>query len=152
MKVYCVTIEVQYPFWTDLDRVNSKLEAIVNSVPLPEHADRQVLTIDHLLNSVYQAAITGEDREKLQKKITDTIIPEIKKVNGVAGVEVTGLRENNWQIELHQDKALEKGISLQSVQEALESKNADATVGTVENDGKTIPVDPIKMRSFVDAT
>ncbi|WP_170875350.1 efflux RND transporter permease subunit [Virgibacillus pantothenticus] len=136
-----VTIEVQYPFGTDLDRVNSKLEAIVNSVSLPEHADRQVLTIDHLLNSVYQAAITGEDREKLQKKITDTIIPGIKKVNGVAGVEVTGLRENNWQIELHQDKALEKGISLQAVQEALESKNADVTVGTVENDGKTIPVD-----------
>lgn len=68
-------------------------------------------------------------------------MPELKKVKGVAGVEVTGLRENSWQIELQQDKALEKGISLQAVQEALQSKNADVTVGTVENDGKTIPVD-----------
>ncbi|MFS0646892.1 efflux RND transporter permease subunit [Siminovitchia sp. 179-K 8D1 HS] len=136
-----VTIEVQYPYGTDLDKVNNKLEAIVNSVPLPEHADRQVLTIDHMLNSVYQAALTGDDRDQLQKKITETIIPEIKKVNGVANVEVTGLKDPNWVIELNQEKALEKGISLQTVKDVLESKNMDMAVGTVENNGQTIPVD-----------
>ncbi|MED4850759.1 efflux RND transporter permease subunit [Caldifermentibacillus hisashii] len=136
-----VTIEVQYPYGSDLDKANNKLEAIVNSVPLPEHADRQVLSIDHFLNSVYQVALTGDDRDKLQKKIIETIIPEIKKVNGVANVEVTGLKEKNLLIELNQEKALEKGIRLQTVRDALESKNMDIVVGTVENNGKTIPVD-----------
>lgn len=74
-----VTIEVQYPYGSDLDKANNKLEAIVNSVPLPEHADRQVLSIDHFLNSVYQVALTGDDRDKLQKKIIETIIPKSKK-------------------------------------------------------------------------
>lgn len=44
-------------------------------------------------------------------------------------------------IELNQEKALEKGIRLQTVRDALESKNMDIVVGTVENNGKTIPVD-----------
>ncbi|SFI67503.1 efflux RND transporter permease subunit [Thermoflavimicrobium dichotomicum] len=138
---HMVSVQVEYPYGTDLDKVNSKLEAIVNSLKIPEHAERQILSNDNAMNTIYYFALTSKNPDQLQQKLNNTIIPELKKINGIANVDVQGEKKAKWLIEVNQDKAKAKGISLQTIKETLNAKNTDMTVGAVESDGKTIPVD-----------
>ncbi|RAL23343.1 efflux RND transporter permease subunit [Thermoflavimicrobium daqui] len=136
-----VSLEVKYPYGTDLDKAKNKLESIINGLKLPEQSESMVSGSESANNLVSYFALTSKNYDQLQKKVEDKILPEIKKVNGVAKVDISGLKERKWIIELNESKAKSKGISTQDIKQALNNKNINSTVGIVENKGKTIPID-----------
>ncbi|MDM5154430.1 efflux RND transporter permease subunit [Bacillus sp. DX1.1] len=135
-----ISVFVQYPFKTDIEQASNKLTEAVNRLQLPKGTETKVLNISQSLSSIYQVAITSEHTDELQKSLEETIIPEIKKINGVSDAALTGKKNKKWIIEINKDTAQKLGITLNKVKETIESNSHAVTVGSVNEDGTTIPV------------
>ncbi|WP_203361542.1 efflux RND transporter permease subunit [Bacillus sp. REN10] len=135
-----ITFQIEYPYGTDLDKSSAKLETMISQLSLPEHTEHHILTTDSMMNTVMQFALTADQPDELQMFLNDTLIPEMKKTEGIAGVDVTGESKNEWFIQVNEKRAQENGFTLQAIREALEMKNKDISIGAIDSDGGTIPV------------
>ncbi|WP_100331781.1 efflux RND transporter permease subunit [Bacillus xiapuensis] len=136
-----ITFIVEYPYGTDLDKSSAKLETLISGLALPEYTDHNILTTDSMMNTILQFAIASDRQEELQESLNETIIPEMKKIAGIANININGELKKQWMIEVDEKKAKEHGLTLEAVKQSLESTNKSLSVGTIENDGATIPVD-----------
>lgn len=135
-----ITFQIEYPYGTDLDKSSAKLESIMSGLSLPEYTEHNILTTDSMMNTIMQFALTSDQPDELQMFLNDTLIPEMKKKEGIASIDVSGESENQWFIRVDEEKAQDNGLTLQAIREALDMRNKDVSIGAIESEGNTIPV------------
>ncbi len=139
---------VEYKYGIDIEKEKTKLESIAGSIRLQETPQWKVVSFTDHISIIQQFAITTKgNKEQLQEKLNDQLIPDLKKIEGVADVELLGEAKTKWLIELDIDKAMASGVSLETVRAAIEGKNVVRPVGSVEAQGNTFP---IELRPQVD--
>ncbi|MGA9289344.1 MAG: efflux RND transporter permease subunit, partial [Anaerobacillus sp.] len=68
-------ISLVYPFGTDIEETKRELEDSVSKADLPEEAEVEVISMSAGASPVYEAALSSEDADELQKKLDDVIVP-----------------------------------------------------------------------------
>ncbi len=141
-------ISLVYPFGTDIEETKRELEDIVSKADLPEKAEVEVISMSAGARPVYEAALSSEDADELQKKLEDVIVPELEGLEGVNNVSLSGTKETTLSIKVDEEKASEYGLTLNDIKDKLKEKEYSLPLGSVEEEEATIPV---KLQGSIDS-
>ncbi len=121
---------------TDLQNARAEVEKAVASIDdLPVDAETPVVKEIILELPVVSVALLGDPSATL---VADRIADELRDVDGVAAVNVSGLGERVIVVELDEAKLRTLGISPGQIADAIASAKASIPAGTVERDGQDI--------------
>ncbi|AJY75143.1 efflux RND transporter permease subunit [Paenibacillus beijingensis] len=136
------SIFVQYPFGKDMDKMTADVEGALAKVNLPEKATVNVQRLSAGSQPIYEAAIfsTKNDAAGLQKQLEEEVVPKLQQIEGVSSVELSGTKSEHLNIVVDKDKANRYGISLSTIQSAIQAKNYALPLGSVSQDDATIPI------------
>ncbi|MFF2912502.1 efflux RND transporter permease subunit [Paenibacillus sp. NPDC057934] len=136
------SISIQFPFGSDMDKLSTDIEASVAKLKLPENAKVSVQRLSAGAMPIYQAAIfsKGKDSEELTRKLEDDVVPALQKLEGVSSVTLKGAASDQLQIVVDKEKASRLGVSLSSIQTALQGLNYALPLGNVNEGETTIPI------------
>jgi len=137
-------IVVQYNFGIDLNQAAQQITQQMSSVQgnLPSGVSTpQVRTFDVSSLPVIQVAVTAnEDQATLAADLQKQVVPVLSSINGVAQVNVTGVRNQVVTITLDLAKMQANKISLTALQGALQANNVTLPAGQVTNNGQTFTI------------
>jgi multidrug efflux pump subunit AcrB len=136
------SIAIQFPFGTDMEQMAAEIEQAVDKLNFPERANVSVQRLNIGAAPVYQAAVfsTNNDTEALVDTLQNDIVPKLKALEGVSSVNLKGLVSEELRIVVDKEKAAQKGITLSTIQSALQSLNYALPLGSVSQDDTTIPI------------
>ncbi|WP_431727719.1 efflux RND transporter permease subunit [Verrucosispora sp. TAA-831] len=135
------TIQVQYEFGTDLDDVVNRMQTALNRTRLPDGVEPQVIagsTDD--LPAVVLAASGGDDERALAAKLRDTVVPELAAIEGVRGVELTGVRDDLVVITPDPAKLSRAKVQPTAIGTALQANGVSVPAGAVLDGNRALPV------------
>ncbi|WP_326947677.1 efflux RND transporter permease subunit [Amycolatopsis sp. NBC_01307] len=146
-------VVAQFEFGTDIDAAVSQIQQAVNQVRtrLPQNSEPAVSagsTDD--LPVVLVAAGTAGDPQQLAPALTDQVAPELRKIDGVRTVTVTGVQQPRVTITLDYAKLAAAGIDPTSIATALQTAGAAVPAGTLTEGGKTLSVQVGGAQTTVD--
>ncbi len=136
-------VVTQFEFGTDLDAAVSQIQQAVNQVRtrLPQNSEPSVSagsTDD--LPVVLVAAGTSGDPQKLAPALTDQVAPELRKIDGVRTVTVTGVQQSRVTITLDYAKLAAAGVDPASIATTLQTAGAAVPAGTLTEGDQTLSV------------
>ncbi|WP_410620391.1 efflux RND transporter permease subunit [Amycolatopsis sp. cmx-8-4] len=146
-------VVAQFEFGTDVDAAVSQIQQAVNQVRtrLPQNSEPAVSagsTDD--LPVVLVAAGTAGDPQQLAPALTDQVAPELRKIDGVRTVTVTGVQQPRLTITLDYAKLAAAGVDPTSIATALQTAGAAVPAGTLTEGGKTLSVQVGGAQTTVD--
>ncbi len=133
-------ISLNFEWGTDMSRaladVRDRMERL--RLVLPEGADR-VFVRHFKLETIpvmsFGLSNTG-DYDQFMDKIEREILPKLKRLSGVANVELMGYDPRSIMVDIDQQRMLSHGISLYELIMTLNTANVDAGVGQLYDGGK----------------
>ncbi|MCR6486014.1 efflux RND transporter permease subunit [Amycolatopsis sp. OK19-0408] len=136
-------VVTQFEFGTDLDAAVQQIQQVVNQIRprLPQNSEPAVSagsTDD--LPVVLVAAGTSGDPQALAPALTDQVAPELRKIDGVRTVTVTGVQQPRVTITLDYAKLAAAGVDPTSIATTLQTAGAAVPAGTLTEGGKTLSV------------
>lgn len=134
-------ITITYPFGQDTEEAQSDINNIITDVTTPEDADPEVTALSINSTPIYQGALSSEDLTALQEDVEANVIPSLENLDGVSSVQVTGTEDTKIRIEVDEEKASSYGVTLSSIQEAIQQAEYKLPVGSLEQDGLSTPVE-----------
>src|SRR5579883_244202 len=130
-------IVVEYNFGVDINQVSQQLTQQISHVQstLPSGAmTPQVQTFNvNSLPVIQIAATSNEDQATLAADLQSKVVPALTGIDGVAQVNVTGVRDQIISITLDPAKMQKYGVSPQTVQSVLQANNVNIPAGQVNN-------------------
>lgn len=137
-------IVVEYTFGIDLNQASQQITQQISRVQASLPAGVQAPQIQTFnINSlpVIQLAVTAnEDQATLAADLKTTVVPALSGLDGVAQVNVSGVRARVVSIMLAPTKMQADGIGLQAVAAALQANNVTLPAGQVSTNGQTFAV------------
>ncbi len=137
-------IVVQYNFGIDLNQEAQQITQQMNRVQgnLPSGVlTPQVQTFDVNSLPVIQLAVTAnEDQAALAADLQKQVVPVLSSINGVAQVNVTGVRNQVVTITLDLAKMQADRITMTALQGALQANNVTLPAGQMTNNGQTYTI------------
>ena len=111
-------------------------------IALPDQAKVSVQRLSAGSQPIYQAAIfsSKDDPAQLQKTLQEEVVPKLKQVEGVSSVTLKGTKSEELRIVVDKEKANQYGISLSSIQSAIQALDYALPLGSVKQDENTIPI------------
>ncbi|RSM36583.1 AcrB/AcrD/AcrF family protein [Amycolatopsis balhimycina DSM 5908] len=136
-------VVAKFAFGTDIDAAVSQIQQVVNQVRprLPQNSEPAVSagSTDDLPVALVAAGTTG-DPQALAPALTDQVAPELRKIEGVRTVTVTGVQQPRVTITLDYAKLAAGGVDPASIATTLQTAGAAVPAGTLTEGGKTLSV------------
>ncbi|WP_410639920.1 efflux RND transporter permease subunit [Amycolatopsis sp. lyj-346] len=147
-------VVAQFEFGTDIDTAVSQIQQVVNQLRprLPQNTEPAVSagSTDDLPVVLVAAGTTG-DPQALAPALTDQVAPELRKIDGVRTVAVTGVRQPRVTITLDYAKLAAAGVDPASIATTLQTAGAAVPAGTLTENGKTLSVQVGGEQTTVDS-
>jgi len=136
------SIVIQFPFGSDMDKLSGEVEAAVNKLKLPSTAKLTIQRLSANAAPIYEAAVFSgnSDPQDLIDKLQLEVVPKMEKLSGVNSVTLKGIPSERLNIVVDKEKAAQRGISLNSIQTALQSLDYALPLGAITKDEVTIPI------------
>ena len=137
------SVQLQFDYDADVDtKANDVQKALSkSSASLPDNVDPEVQKGSSDDQPTMTLAVTSdEDQQDLAKVLEDKVVPELKAVDGVNQVTVTGERDRNVVITPDSGKLQDAGLTVQSIKSALTSNGSTLPGGSVNSDKKSLSI------------
>lgn len=137
------TVLVQFDYGTDLDSATGKVEQAVNRLQgqLPDSVQTSVFAGSTDSLPVITLAASGSlSQRDLAHRLTDSVAPKVRKIDGVKDATVTGVRDEQVTITPDAKKLARSGLSAASVVTALQGSGTPVSAGTLTEGGKSLSV------------
>ncbi len=141
-------INLEFPFNTDIDEVEQKVNEYLGDADLPEVVQTQVNRFSFGTFPIYNISLFAKDDADLEAIIEEEIIPDLNKIEGINSVSVGGLKEELLQITIDKEKALAAGLSLDQIKQQINQKYLSFPAGNIGVDELNIP---IRVQESMDA-
>ncbi|OLZ48803.1 efflux RND transporter permease subunit [Amycolatopsis keratiniphila] len=136
-------ITAQFEFGTDIDAAVGQIQRVIDGLKarLPQNSEPTVSagSTDDLPVVLLAAGTTG-DPQALAPALTGEVAPELRKIDGVREVEVTGARQPRVTIALDYAKLAAAGVDPSSIATTLQTAGAAVPAGTLTEGDKTLTV------------
>ncbi|WP_420208592.1 efflux RND transporter permease subunit [Candidatus Electronema sp. JC] len=134
-------INVEFTTGIDIDdalrKVKDKVDEAKNELPSDLEDDPKVFEVNISEMPILVFSISGTCGLSCLKKIADDLEDEIEAVPGVLEADVTGGQEREIRIEVMPDKLAYYGLTINSLQSAVQSENSNTSGGSLRlGDGK----------------
>ena len=134
---------VSYNFGTDLDKASQTLTQQINRIQstLPTNVTPQVQTFNINDQPVVQLAVTSsQDTPTLATNLKNNVVPVLQGIDGVANVNLTGVRTQIVTVALDLTKVKNQGLSATQIQGALQANNSTIPAGELSSNGQTFSI------------
>ncbi len=136
-------IEIEYNYGTDLNQASQTLSQQISRTQqsLPTGVTPQVQTFNVSDLPILQLAVSSsQDEATLATNLQNQVVPLLQGINGVANVNVTGVRDPVVTITLDLTKLQNDGLSVTQVQSVLQANNTTLPAGELTNNGQTLAI------------
>jgi hydrophobic/amphiphilic exporter-1 (mainly G- bacteria), HAE1 family len=136
-------IEVEFDYKTDLDKaqqtLTQRIAQVQSSLPTGVTPTVESFSISDL--PVIQLAVTSDAASAtLATQLKQIVQPKLEQISGVGSVNVTGVRNEIVSIALDPAKVKAKGLTVTTIQSALQANNLTLPAGDMTSDGQTVPI------------
>ncbi|SMX77177.1 AcrB/AcrD/AcrF family protein [Brevibacterium sp. 239c] len=148
------SITVSTKYGEDSDDVVKSLQRAVSQVEstLPDGVEPTVNTMGTDDIPVLALSVTSDaDEDKLAANLDDIAEPELKKIDGVSQVMISGAKTKQVEISIRQDDLEDEGASLDEIAGILQSNGVPTSAGELKGDSGTAPVEVGTRIRSVDA-
>ncbi|MDF2055475.1 efflux RND transporter permease subunit [Priestia megaterium] len=133
-------INLEFPFNTDLDKVEQQINSSIKELDLPESSNVDVNRFSFGSFPIFNISLFAKDDANLEKVLNDEVIPELNKIQGINSVSVGGVKEDLLQITVDKEKAAQAGLTLDGMKEQINQKAVSFPAGTLNGKELQIPV------------
>ncbi len=133
----------QYEYGTDLDDAYMDLRSALDTarVSMPDDVNEPVIVemaIDQM--ETMDVSVTAVGDSDVLSYVTDTMVPELETLSGVADVSVSGGRENYIKVELNSQAMKQYGVTMNGIAQTVASMDFTVPVGSVSQGSQDIAV------------
>jgi len=129
------SINVEFVTGTDIDQalldVKDKVDEAMGELPTDLDEDPSVFEVNFSEMPIVVYSLGGTCGLPCLKEIADDLKDEIEGIKGVLEVEVTGGLEREIRVEVFPEKLAYYGLSIASLQQAVESENQNTSGGNI---------------------
>ncbi len=123
----------------DALRFRSDIETAVRAIRhLPARAETPIVRSLHQSDLVAAVAISGAlplaQLEEVARQLEDRIL----RLPGVAEVQIQGLSQRQWQVEVPRDVLAQHGLSARALAQLIARQNIDLPLGILEGDDREL--------------
>jgi HAE1 family hydrophobic/amphiphilic exporter-1 len=136
-------IEVEFNYNTDLTTAQQTLTQRIAQIQatLPTGVTPTVKSFSVSDLPVIQLAVTSDaDSATLATQLQQIVQPSLESISGVGSVNVTGVSNQIVSITLDPAKMKAKGLSVTTIEAALQANNITLPAGDVTSNGQTVPI------------
>ena len=128
-------VVVEFNWGTEMSFASLDVHEKLDVVNLPQDANTPILLrFDPSLDPIMRIALAGDDDLiSLRLMAEERIKQEIESINGVASVQVSGGMEEEIQINIHEGKLSQLGISVTQISNRLSQENINLTGGSLKD-------------------
>ncbi|HET8844900.1 MAG TPA: efflux RND transporter permease subunit, partial [Ktedonobacteraceae bacterium] len=120
---------------------SQQLTQQISRVQLPTNVKPQVATFNINSLPVIQLAVTSNaDQAKLANELSTQVVPVLSGIDGVAQVNVTGVRNQVITVTLDLKKMKSAGVTETSIKSLLQANNISLPAGQVTDSGQTLTI------------
>ncbi|MPV50400.1 MMPL family transporter [Pseudactinotalea sp. HY160] len=148
-------VMAEFDFGTDTARIEQKMTQAIGRIRsvLPEGTDPNVLAISLDDFPVIQVAVSNggsEGTAQLADRLTETVVPDLERLDGVASASVIGAPGQRVAITPDPAGLARAGVSTQDVAALLTTNGTLMPAGTIDEDGATMAVQVGERLTSVD--
>ncbi len=134
-------LNLEFPFNTDMDKVEQKLNAVIKETDLPEGVEPKVNRFSFGAFPIFNISLFArDDLTDIEKILENEVIPDLKKIKGINSVSVGGLKEELVQITVDKELAETYGLYLTSIKDQINNKLFSFPAGTISSGELRIPI------------
>ncbi len=136
-------ITASFDYGTNIATAEQKVQLAINRISgtLPDSAETQVLTFSFSDLPVIQVAVTSDlDPIDLSAQLENTAIVDLKKLDDVSDATLLGTTTQRVVITPDPEELFIRGLSNQSIRDALDENGVLLPAGQITEDGTTLTV------------
>ncbi len=133
-------INIEFPFDTDMDKVEQQIDAAIQDANLPEEATTKLNRFSFGSFPIYNISFFSKDGKEIESLLKNEIEPELNKIPGINSVSVGGYKDDLVQITVDNKKATAAGLSLSSIKEQINAKYVSFPSGQLAEGDSKIPI------------
>ncbi|MDM7887373.1 efflux RND transporter permease subunit [Curtobacterium sp. RHCJP20] len=134
-------VSASFDYGSNLASAEDKIQTAVNALSLPDTVQTQIVTGSFDDLPVLQLAVTASgNQEQLVDRLNATAVPDLEKLDGVRQADVFGNPGRRIVITPNEDELAARGLTTQSISDALDDNGTLIPGGTITQDGKTLSV------------
>ncbi|MGC0403954.1 HAE1 family hydrophobic/amphiphilic exporter-1 [Streptomyces sp. SAI-126] len=129
-------IMASFDYGNDTKQLVADVQLAVNRARLPQDVDPQVVagsTDD--MPTVVLAVTSDKDQQALADQLDRTVVPDLKNIDGVGQVTVSGVRDLQVSVTPDDRELAAAGLTTQSLAQALQAGGATVPAGSFDEDG-----------------
>ncbi|QUC61430.1 efflux RND transporter permease subunit [Streptomyces sp. A2-16] len=129
-------IMASFDYGNDTKQLVADVQLAVNRARLPQDVDPQVVagsTDD--MPTVVLAVTADKDQQALADQLDRTVVPDLKNIDGVGQVTVSGVRDLQVSVTPDDRELAAAGLTTQSLAQALQAGGATVPAGSFDEDG-----------------
>lgn len=129
-------IMASFDYGNDTKQLVADVQLAVNRARLPDDVDPQVVagsTDD--MPTVVLAVTSDKDQQALADQLDRTVVPDLKNIDGVGQVTVSGVRDLQVSVTPDDRKLAAAGLTTQSLAQALQAGGATVPAGSFDEAG-----------------
>ncbi|OIJ24491.1 hypothetical protein UG56_022695 [Nocardioides luteus] len=144
-------ISLTTDFGVDQDQVVADAQEAIGSVQLPEGAEPEVSSGGFGdLPAMTLTVSSDASEQKLGERLNDVAVPELRTVEGVRDVSVSGVTGQRITVTPDADELRAHGLTADAVSQALTANGSTTPAGSVVEDGDTVSVQVGDQLTSVD--
>lgn len=149
-------VTAQYEYGTNTEKEQQNIQEAINRLTLPAQVQRPTVGRFNfqdfpVLAYTINTKESGESAlANLRRDVEDKLSPEIKAIDGVNSVVVSGGGDREVVITLDGKKLQQNGLTAQGITGVLQANNISFPTGQVQNNGQTIPVRVVNQFNSID--
>ncbi|MCJ7841724.1 efflux RND transporter permease subunit [Lederbergia sp. NSJ-179] len=126
---------LEFSWTTSIDDIQNDVLQRIDMTPVPADADKpKFMKFDPAQFPVIQLSLKSNQGEKSLRLITDDLVNELKKVDGVANVNVSGTLMDQIRVTLDQDQLKRKNLTQADIVQAIQANHISMPGDTVLTD------------------
>ena len=133
-------INLEFPFETDLDKVEQQINSSLGESGVPKEVEIKLNRLSFGAFPIYNISFFSPNGDSIEEVMKDSVIPELKKIEGINNVSVAGLTDNLVQITVDKEKAERLGLSLSSIRDQVNNKFLSFPAGKITENEMQIPL------------
>ena len=137
------SITAAFSYGTNIATAEQKTQLAINRIQsqLPDSAETQVLTFNFSDLPVIQVAVSSDlEPDDLSAKLENSTIVELKKLDDVSDASLLGTTAQRVVITPNPDELFARGLSNQSIRDALDANGVLLPAGQITEDDQTLTV------------
>jgi len=133
-------INLEFPFNTDMDKVEQQINSTIKDAGLPENTTSKVDRFSFGSFPIYYLSLFSKNGSDIEKLLNDEIVPSLNKIEGVNSVTIGGGKSTSLSIEVDKQKIANLGLSLSAIKDQINAKLLSFPAGKITDGDINVPI------------